>query len=131
MTSKPTQAQFRRFVGAHRPNSRGSTLYNEDGGFAAWSEAVGSAHGNTVGSQTAWLYRLENDVGGFLKWGVSQDPFTRYPGAFIRDKVIIPLKSGPRRIIISVERDLVERLPGPLNFEPWAGSRSGGTRNEL
>jgi RHS repeat-associated protein len=130
VTSKPTQAQFRRFVGAHRPNSRSSTLYDEDGGFAAWSEGVGSTHGNTVGTQTAWLYRLENDVGGFLKWGVSQDPFTRYPGAFMRDKVIIPLKSGARRVIISVERDLVERLPGPLNFEPWAGSRSGGTRNE-
>jgi len=125
VTGTPTQPNFRRFVGAHRPNSRGSTLYNEDGGFAAWSEGVSSTHGNTAGSQTAWLYRLENDADGVLKWGVSQDPFTRYPRAFMRDKVIIPLEIGPRRTILAVERDLVERLPGPLNFEPWAGSRAG------
>jgi hypothetical protein len=125
ISGKPTQAEFRRFVGAHRPNSRGSTLYFEDGGFAAWSKRVGSTHGNTAGSQTTWLYRLESDTGEFLKWGVSQDPFTRYTGPFMRDKVIIPFRSGPRVSILQAERDLVERMPGRLNFEPWAGSRLG------
>jgi len=94
ISGKPTQAEFRRFVGAHRPNSRGSTLYFEDGGFAAWSKRVGSTHGNTAGSQTAWLYRLESDTGGFLKWGISQDPMTRYSQSFMLDKHIIPIHCG-------------------------------------
>ena len=125
ISGTPTSAEFRRFVGAHRPNSRGSTLYFEDGGFGAWSSRVGRTHGNTAGTQTAWLYRLESDTGEFLKWGISQDPFTRYPGTFMRDKVITPIESGPRNSILQIERDLVERMPGPLNNEAWRGLRLG------
>jgi hypothetical protein len=122
----PTSAQFRRFMGAHRPNSQGETFYDANtSGFADWSRRVDSVHGNTAGSQPTWLYKLESADGGFLKWGISQDPFTRYSGPFMRDKIITPLQPGPRRDILKVERNLVETQPGPLNFERWRGTRQG------
>ncbi|HHQ49723.1 MAG TPA: hypothetical protein ENK19_12675, partial [Acidobacteria bacterium] len=42
----PTTAQFRRFMGAHRPASAGATLYQPRSGFGEWSRAVGAVHGN-------------------------------------------------------------------------------------
>ena len=32
---------------------------------------------------------------------------------------------GSRADMAGIERSLVERLPGPMNLEPWAGSMSG------
>ena len=89
--------------------------------------AVGRVHGNSLASpRTAYLYRLEDAEGNFLKWGVTQDMAKRYPKSFFADgKQIIPVGSGPRADIIRVERGLVETQPGPLNFERWAGSRLG------
>jgi hypothetical protein len=120
----PTLAEFRRFMGAHRPNSRGETFYEANtSGFAAWSRRIDSDHGNTAGNQLAWLYRLESTDSGFLKWGISGDPFTRYTGPFMRDKIITPIQQAPRWEILRIERDLVETQPGPLNREPWRGAR--------
>ena len=125
ISGTPTTSQFNRFAGAHRPGSRGSTLYYDRSGFAKWARQVEGVHGNTAGSQAAWLYRLESNTGELLKWGVSQDPYSRYSATFMRGKRIVPVQQGPRRHILDIERDLVERTPGPWNHERWAGSRLG------
>ncbi len=84
-------------------------------------------HGNSINSpRTAYLYRLETKGGQFLKWGITQNPATRYSKAFMADKNMIPWASGPRSNMLLMERGFVETQPGPLNFEPWAGSRLGG-----
>jgi hypothetical protein len=119
-----TLAQFRRFMGAHRPNSRGATLYGNSSGFADWSRRVESTHGNTAGSQPAWLYRLETSSGEFLKWGVAEDLATRYQANFLEGKRLIPVQQGARSTILELERALTEWYPGPLNFEPWAGDQN-------
>ena len=38
---------------------------------------------------------------------------------------LIDIQTGPRKDILKIERELVETNPGPLNKEPWAGSRKG------
>jgi RHS repeat-associated protein len=122
----PTGAQFRRFVGAHRPGSRGITLYGPRSGFATWSRGAGTSriHGNSLRSlHPAWLYRLWSNQGVFLKWGISQDPHSRYGSAFMGDKIMDPVQVGPRPLILQLERHLVETKPGPLNLEPWRGAK--------
>ena len=89
--------------------------------------AVEPIHGNSLASpRTAYLYRLEDAEGNFLKWGVTQDMAKRYPKSFMEDKLMRPWGSGSRADMIRVERGLVETQPGPLNFERWAGRRLGG-----
>ncbi len=85
-------------------------------------------HGNAANSpRTAYLYGLyDKATNQLLKWGISQKPATRYSRAFMEDKVIRPIMSGSRSLMLQQERSLVETQPGPLNFEPWAGSRAGG-----
>ena len=94
----------------------------------AWeSDNAINIHGNSINSpRTAYLYRLETKDGQFLKWGISQNPATRYSKIFLRNKDLEIVQSGARREILQVERNLVETQPGPLNFEPWAGARIGG-----
>jgi RHS repeat-associated protein len=116
--------QFRRFVGAHRPNSAGTTIYGNKSTFSDWSKKVDSIHGNTAGNQNAWLYRLENSSGGFLKWGVSGNPATRYPADFLEGKRLIPFQQGTRATMLRMERTLTETYPGPLNLEHWAGNEN-------
>ena len=123
--------EFRRFQGAHTPNARGSTLYHDPKqlGFRRWAQRVDSPHGNSSLSQVpAYLYRLwqrlpSGETGEFLKWGVTDDPSGRYPGAFMRDKVMTLEGVGARRGILRTERGMTEIDPGPLNREPWAGRR--------
>ncbi|MFV2059535.1 MAG: RHS repeat domain-containing protein [Gammaproteobacteria bacterium] len=121
----PSYAQFRRFQGAHRPNSRSKTLYNNPSEFAAWSKPLDSVHGNIAGNQPAWLYRLETGDGEFLKWGISQNPATRYSSSFMEDKILHRIQVAPRKEILKIERNLVETQPGPLNKEQWRGIRLG------
>ncbi|RKG82245.1 hypothetical protein D7W79_03040 [Corallococcus exercitus] len=80
-------------------------------------------HGNSASSpRTTFLYRLEDrDTGEHLKWGVSQNPGGRYPSKFMDDKILLIEDQGPRRLMLDIERDMVELDPGPLNHEPWAG----------
>jgi len=93
-------------------------------GFGKWANSVDSIHGNSLLSmRSATLYRLETADGEFLKWGISQDMNTRYSGAFMLDKQIFEHASGARVNMLRLERQLVETQPGPLNFEPWAGSK--------
>jgi len=95
---------------------------------AAWdADNAINIHGNSLQSpRTAYLYRLETKGGQFLKWGITQNMGTRYSKAFMADKNMIPWASGTRANMVSMERGLVETQPGPLNCEPWAGTRLGG-----
>src|SRR3974390_1101596 len=78
-------------------------------------------HGNTAGSQLAWLYAKMDQNGHFLKWGVSVDWQTRYSGPELNGGRLVPVGRGPRDEILWIERALVEKYPGPENKEPWAG----------
>ena len=48
----------------------------------------------------------------------------RFFASFNKYMILVPNKVGPRTLMLQLERDLVERAPGPLNMEPWAGSRA-------
>jgi hypothetical protein len=79
-------------------------------------------HGNSYSSpRLTHLYRLEEDSGRFLKWGMTSNPAKRYTKSFMSGKTMRIVRSGPRRQIAALERRLVERSPGPLNRERWAG----------
>lgn len=83
-------------------------------------------HGNSASSPaTAYLYRLSSTETGYLKTGISQNPMTRYSQTFMQDKTMEILQSGSRREMLNLERFIVERDPGPLNFERWAGQLAG------
>lgn len=88
-----------------------------------WIRSVESVHGNSfLSPRTSYLYKLETQGGDFLKWGISQDPYTRYSQGFMLDKTIRIFGQGGRADMAAFERYMVETEPGPLNFEPWAGS---------
>ncbi len=80
-------------------------------------------HGNTAGDQYAELYKRVGKNGKLKKWGVSQDSSKRYTDKQLGNDRLIILDSGKRRDMLKVERELVESAPGPLNREPWRGSR--------
>lgn len=86
--------------------------------------AAGAAiHGNSASSPAVtYLYRLYHEDGTYLKTGVSKNPFNRYGRSFMEDKSMEVLQSGNRREILNLERFIVERDPGPLNRERWAGA---------
>jgi hypothetical protein len=94
-------------------------------GYGAWSSSVDSVHGNSLLSgRTTYLYRMEDAAtGDFLKWGITQDMRSRYSGTFMLDKQLFEVASGSRVDMLKLERNLVETQPGPLNLEPWAGSK--------
>lgn len=94
-------------------------------GYAKWIRSVESVHGNSkLSSRTAYLYRLEDADGNFLKWGITQDLNSRYLQSFLLDKRLIEVGRGNRADILRWERELVETQPGPLTFEPWKGWRA-------
>lgn len=55
---------------------------------------------------------------------ISKNRGSRYTKAFMQDKELEILQRGTRREMLNLERFIVERDPGPLNREPWAGSMS-------
>jgi RHS repeat-associated protein len=97
-----------------------------DGVGSIGKSAPKAVHGNSLDSpKTTYLYKLYDNDGNYLKTGVSQNPNRRYSGKFMEDKRIDPFESGTRREMLDRERHIVERNPGPLNFEPWAGTVKG------
>lgn len=48
----------------------------------------------------------------------------RYSSGFLKDKQLVPVEKGSRAEILKKERKIVEKNPGPLNKEPWAGRQS-------
>jgi hypothetical protein len=84
-------------------------------------------HGNSkLSPRTATLYELYLKDGTFLKYGISQNPATRYSNTFMADKEIFRVASGSRSDMLTLERQMVTQNPGPLNFEPWAVKARGG-----
>ena len=82
-------------------------------------------HGNSKDSEaTATLYGRFDADGKFLKWGISQDPNTRYTWKDLDGGEVRSYRSGSRTDILIRERKLVERFPGPMNKESWAGSKA-------
>jgi hypothetical protein len=81
-----------------------------------------SFHGNAKASPAqTYLYRLEDNDGSLLKWGITNSLKGRYSQSFLADKNLVPMTSGSRSDMLNLERWIVERNPGPLNREPWAG----------
>jgi len=82
-------------------------------------------HGNSLDSpKETSLYRLNDaNTGEYLKTGITANPRSRYSGPFMQDKSMEILTSGPRREMANLERFIVERDPGPLNKERFAGTR--------
>ncbi|WP_242504425.1 polymorphic toxin-type HINT domain-containing protein [Promicromonospora panici] len=85
--------------------------------------APSSTHGNSRASTaTNWLYRRVSADGTFQKWGITNDLKGRYGSSELGTDRLIPMTSGTRDQMLNLERWIVERDPGPLNHEPWAGS---------
>ncbi len=107
--------------------ARSARASSELVGKVAAPTPVVATHGNSASSSaTAYLYRLSTGgTGEYLKTGISQAPMSRYGRTFMQDKQIEVLQSGTRREMLNLERYIVERDPGPLNFEPWAGKFAG------
>ena len=87
------------------------------------SYPLSAINGNSLNSpKTAYLYKLTDEQGNFLKWGVTQNEVlaSRYTKAFMADKRIFRVDSGSRRNMVELERSHVIEYPGPLNNEPWA-----------
>jgi hypothetical protein len=83
-------------------------------------------HGNSLASQaTTTLYRLNDADGNLLKWGITNNTRGRYSQAFMQDKRMVEIARGSRVQMARMERILTERVGGPLNLEPWAGSQYG------
>lgn len=114
-----------RFGGRQLPRASKKPLHRAVEG-APLQHALGRVHGNSLASpRTAYLYRLEDASGNLLKWGVTQDMAKRYSRNFMLGKRIEEVARGSRVDMICIERGLIETQPGPLNLEPWAGSRLG------
>jgi len=88
--------------------------------------AQAAVHGNSASSPArAYLYRLYDSEGNYLKTGISKNPTSRYTKTFMQDKYMEIMQSGSRRQMLNLERFIVERDPGPLNREPGAGAFGG------
>src|SRR6185312_16685164 len=61
-------------------------------------------HGNTAGSQPAEVYAKYDKNGNFLKWGVSNNPDTRYDKAEIGSGSVERIAQGPRNQMLKLER---------------------------
>ena len=79
-----------------------------------------------ISSYDIYGQRYDAD-GNFQKHGISQDASSRYSEGELDGGFVTVTDSGTRKNMITKERDLVETDPGPLNKEPWAGSRSKST----
>ena len=95
------------------------------GGKGGGKSGKKNVHGNTVGDQPAELYRRTDKDGNFLKWGISNNAATRYTKKQLDGGAVRVVESGTRKEMIQRERDLVEKSPGPLNKEKWAGKQQG------
>ncbi|WP_205837287.1 RHS repeat-associated core domain-containing protein [Neorhizobium tomejilense] len=116
----------------HSPNFEPITIW-APGSFVGGGRGSGGAgkgtskaaetvvHGNSKASpRPASLYELKSRAGELLKYGISQNPDRRYSRTFMVDKVIERLATGTRTEMLSLERQMVTKNPGPLNLEPWA-----------
>jgi len=77
-----------------------------------------------VGSKgLTYLYARFSAGGKFLKWGVTDNLATRYTQKELAEGTLETVTQGSRKQMLRLERWLTERVPGPLNFESWAGAK--------
>jgi hypothetical protein len=106
---------------------RAPTIAGFEGASGTVNTRAFVVHGNSALSpRPATLYELYLKDGTFLKYGISQNPATRYSNTFMADKEIFRVATGPRADMLALERQMVTQNPGPLNFEPWAVKARGG-----
>ena len=89
-------------------------------------DAAKAVHGNSKLSKAeTTLYKLETTEGKYLKTGVTSKPIIekRYSSKYMQDKRMIGQEKGSRADMLKKEREIVEKTPGPLNKERWAGKR--------
>ena len=91
-----------------------------------------SLHGNSRSStKPAVLYAMYDGDGNFQKWGITdkvKNPKSgRYGNSLPDDWDVREMSRGKRTDILDLERELSEKVPGPLNHESWAGSKKGET----
>ncbi|MDV9042920.1 RHS repeat-associated core domain-containing protein [Stenotrophomonas sp. RAC2] len=88
-----------------------------------------SVHGNSkTSTKPSVLYAQYDESGVFQKWGITQEvanPRARYGNSIPRDWDVIEVARGTRQDMLNLERELTSALPGPRNFESWAGSKPG------
>lgn len=74
--------------------------------------------------QTSLYVLVKPSSGELLKWGISKNPIGRYKNSNYEGGVRMAILKNydSRRDALDVERYMTERHPGPLNFEPHAGS---------
>ena len=95
-------------------------------------KAKPSLHGNSRSStKPAVLYAMYDGDGNFQKWGITdkvQNPKSgRYGSSLPDDWDVREMTRGKRTDMLDLERELSEKVPGPLNHESWAGSKKGET----
>ncbi len=83
-------------------------------------------HGNTLNNTPTEIYRLVNLLDGtYLKTGISNNAMRRYAAGELGFEFDTPvIGTRPRAQAAAIERFIVERWPGPLNHEPFAGKRN-------
>jgi hypothetical protein len=96
----------------------------EEWGLNVWAHNAG--YGNAYSSaKLATLYQLvDRTTGALIKWGISNNPARRYSQKYLAsiNATLNPIMTGVRSRIAPLERSLTSQLPGPKNYEPWAGS---------
>jgi len=87
-------------------------------------------HGNTLDNTPTEIYQRVSEFDNiYQKTGIANDAMRRYAVDELGGDIIIPLGTRPRVQAAAIERFIVERWPGPLNREPWAGKRNPGHPN--
>ena len=63
----------------------------------------------------------------FQKWGITSEKNAadRYGNQMPKNCEVRPIAKGSRKDMLALERELTEKMPGPLNKESWAGKQSG------
>jgi RHS repeat-associated protein len=89
-----------------------------------WIDPLGE---NATEVVVNYLYVMWDAAGKLLKWGVTKNLKTRYTKQKLAElgaRIEPVAQSEVRREMLDQERMMVERIPGPLNREPWAGVKS-------
>ncbi|MFV2197283.1 RHS repeat-associated core domain-containing protein [Nocardiopsis sp. LOL_012] len=123
-------------VHTYHVSAEGIDILSHNAG-GAWCNTNKPVSGMRPDRGQTSLYAIVNQVQGkILKWGISDNPVVRYTrseydawgaqyGGNYGMQILRNFDS--RDDALSAERYLTERVPGPENFEPHAGSRGGGS----
>lgn len=63
-----------------------------------------------------------------MKYGITQEidnPMVRYRNTIPSDWEVVEMTRGNRSDMLDLERELSEKVGGPLNQESWAGTKRG------